>query len=165
MSLPRPQSRIIVLLALCIGGALPHAEAQERIGIHVFGASYHYQSKTYFDEFGEEQDLRELNPGLGLVATLRTTNRTVLEVHGGVYRSSINAATFVTGLSWQFKLPLNLRLGPALIIGGDGRGVGGGPVPIVGWSKGRVAVSGVWLISPHPEYSSAFATFATFYFR
>lgn len=156
---------MVVLFSLCIGVALSCAEAQERIGVDVFGASYHYQGKGYFDDYGQWRDLKELNPGLGLVATLRTTTRTVVEVHGAMYRGSLNVATFVTGVTWQVKLPLNLRAGAALVLGGDRNGIGGGPIPIVGWSRGRVAVSAVWLPSRDADISSAVGTFATFYVR
>jgi len=159
--------RIVVLFSLCIGVALSHAEAQERIGIDIFGASYHYQGKEYFDDDGKRQDFKALNPGLGLVATLRTTARSVVEVHGAVYRASVNKPYFVTAVTWQVKLPLNLRLGGALALFGDlvGGNFAVGPIPVIGWSRRRVALTAVWLPSQDPNTSSAVGTFATFYLR
>jgi hypothetical protein len=158
--------RLLIVVLLCIGVSPSHADAQERIGVDVFGASYHYRGKEYFDDYGQRRDLKELNPGLGLVVTLRTTPRTVIEVHGGVYRSSISEPFFMTAAAWQVKLPSHLRLGGALALVGDRAGrFAAGPVPVIGWSKGRVALSAVWLHSLDPNISSAVGTFATFYLR
>jgi len=153
------------LLALSLLLSLPAsalAQIQERIGVLVFGASYHYQSRTYEDVSGTKK-YEQWNYGAGLEYVIHDGHRNLFTVDGGAYRDSKDNANIFGGPLWRFKFTnrLSAGIGVTLLTSPTYGGLGFWPLPVVTYRVNRVSINAVWLPSLDPSDSSALGFFAT----
>lgn len=153
-------SALVLLLVL---PASASAQIQERIGVLLFGASYHYQSRTYEDESGTTTHYEQWNYGAGLEYVIHDGRRNLFTVDGGAYRDSKDNANIFGGLLWRFKLTdrLSAGIGVTLLTSPTYEGPGIAPLPVVTYRVNRVSINAVWLPSLDPNDSGAIGFFAT----
>lgn len=150
---------VIVLLVL---PASALAQVQERFGILVFGASYHYQFRTYEDESGTTKKYEQWNYGAGLEFVIHDGHRNLFTVDGGAYRDSKDNANVFGGPLWRFKFTnrLSAGIGLTLLTSPTYEGPTIVPLPVVTYRLNRVSINAVWLPSGGSD-SSAIGFFAT----
>jgi hypothetical protein len=140
--------------------------AQSRLGIDIFGLSYHYQGWTYTDPDGHRTDLSEVNPGAGFAYNLGQSATHEWSIHIGAYRNSFRTASEFAGLAWQWRIGTRFSAGAALLVLHDADGgTRAGPVPLVTFTYRRVALRAILIPSLTEGLSGAIGTFATIRLR
>ncbi len=150
------------LLLVLIVPASAFAQVQERIGVLVFGGSYHYQFRTYEDASGTKK-YEQWNYGAGLEYVIHDGRRNLFTVDGGAYRDSKDKANIFGGPLWRFKFTnrLSAGIGVTLLTSSTYGGPFLAPLPVVTYRVNRVSINAVWLLSLDPNDSSAIGFFAT----
>jgi hypothetical protein len=156
-----------IIVAMTIGLFLPsNAVAQERFGIHVFGVSYHYQSRTYTDDSGETKKYQPLNFGVGFQYVIREGHRHIFTADGGVYRDSKNHANVFGGVVWRFKFTPWLAAGVGVVGLSSPTYVPVAPLPVLTWKMmKRASLNAAWIPSLGNGESGSVSLFATLHFR
>lgn len=95
-------------LALALSLAGPATAGNPDLGINVFGFSHHF--KNPFDE-----NLREVNPGLGLSWTFARSGRGSMDLNGGVYQDSFGHANTHLALGGRVRVAGPISLGLQMI--------------------------------------------------
>jgi hypothetical protein len=138
------------------------ARGQVQFGVDAFGASYHYNTRTFVDNEGRLRSLKQINPGVGLAAIVRESPRSIVELHAAIYTDSLGGSTGIGGVIWQAKFAKRLRAGvAAMVMITSPEGVLAAPLPIVSCQVRRVTFSAVWIPSFGRYISGAVGTFAT----
>jgi len=148
-----------MLLLLLILPASALAQIQQRIGVLVFGASYHYQSRTYEDA-SETKQYEQWNYGAGLEYVIHDGRRNLFTVDGGVFRDSKDNANMFGGLLWRFKFTERLSAGVGVTLLTSPIYPPIAPLPVVTYRVNRVSINAVWLPSLGND-SGAVGFFAT----
>lgn len=139
------------------------AGAQSRFGVHVFGVSYHYQSRVYRDASGATRRYEQLNPGLGAEYLLRD-GRVVVSADGGVYRDSKDRGNAFAGPALRFRVGSHLLVGGAIVaMTSRTYGTPVAPLPLLTARWGHVALNATWIPSLSRQESGAIGFFSTIY--
>jgi hypothetical protein len=156
-----------IIIAVTIGLLLPsNAVAQQRFGIHLFGVSYHYQSRTYTDASGETKKYQQLNFGAGFQYVISEGQRNILTADAGVYRDSKDRANVFGGLVWRFKITPWLAAGVGVVaLTSPTYAVPVAPLPVLTWKVMKEAsVNAAWIPSLGNGESGSITVFATLHF-
>jgi hypothetical protein len=150
---------------LFVAAAPETTSAQERFGIHLFGLSYHYDSRTYLDEHGATQRYNQVNVGLGVRFVARERKKSEFSVEAGAYRDSKRNTNVWGGPIWRFKFTESLRAGVGLVgLSSKTYAVPVAPLPVVTYKYHRLSLNATWIPSLSERESSAIAYFATVHF-
>ena len=140
------------------------ATAQSRLGVHLFGVSYHYKSRTYLDASGARRRYEQFNPGVGAEYLLRSSGRVVLSADGGAYRDSKDRTNVFAGPALRLKAGRHVLLGGAVVLMTSRTyGTPVAPLPLVTVRWTHVALNGTWIPALDRRDSGALALFATVY--
>lgn len=141
---------------------MPSSAAEPRLGIDVFGFSYHYQSSTYTDPDGNTTRFSQVNPGAGFAYYLDDAGSSAWSIHIGAYRNSLRTASKFGALAWQWRCGCGLRAGLALVVLNDrDGGTRLGPLPLISFSHKRIALNAILIPSVSEGLSGAIGMFAT----
>ena len=154
---------LVVLAAVAL--APPEsAHAQTRLGVDVFGLSYHYQSRTYQIAPGVTRRYEQLNFGLGVDYVVRDDQRVLVSTDGGVYRDSKDRGNGFAGVAVRFRVAPHLLLGGG-IVGMTSRTYGThvAPLPLVTAQWRRVSVSTTLIPALSRRDSGAIGLFTTMF--
>ena len=136
--------------------------AEPRLGVDVFGLSYHYQSSTYTDPDGNASRFSQVNPGVGFAYSLVDSGSSTWSIHIGAYRNSLRTSSKFGALAWQWRCGCGLRAGVAFVVLNDrDGGTRLGPLPLVSYGYRRVAVNAILIPSVSEGLSGAIGMFAT----
>ena len=109
--MPRSRRRktgAALALTLTLLTSVPAAAGNPDLGINVFGFSHHF--KNPFNE-----NLREVNPGLGLSWTFVRSERGSMDLNGGVYQDSFGHANTHLALGGRVRVAGPISLGLQMI--------------------------------------------------
>ncbi len=131
------------------------------VGIDVFGLSWHYDSRTYWDGI-QNVRYQETNPGLGLHLRLGGSGRHVWMLKAGGYEDSMRNLSLFAGPVWQYRLARGLHAGGGVLLFRSKSYVSPViPLPLVTYRAGPVGLNITW-VPPGNEYASgALAFFGT----
>ena len=153
----------VLLLLLATALAAPHvAAAQSRFAIHLFGASYHYQSLTYRDASGVVRRYEQFNLGIGAEYVVRDSGRVVVSGDAGAYRDSKDRTNIFAGPALRLRAGAHLSVGGALVLMTSRTyGTPLAPLPLVTARWRHVSVNGTWIPALGHGDSGAVALFST----
>jgi hypothetical protein len=158
-----PGTALIVAIATLLSPG--RAAAQERFGVHLFGLSYHYQSRTYQESASERRRYEQTNPGIGAEYIIRDGDRLVVSADAGVYKDSKERGNFFAGPALRARVGSHLMLGGGLVLMTSRTyGVPVAPLPLVTARWSRVAVNATWIPALSRQESGAIGMFTTIYF-
>ena len=156
-------SRRALLLVLALG-APRCLVAQADLGVHLFGVSYHYQSRTYQDAAGVRRRYRQLNPGLGAEYVLRSNERMVITAEGGVYRDSKDRTNVFAGPALRLRAGSHLLLGGGLVLMTSRTyGIPVAPLPLATAHWSHVGLNATWIPALDRRDSGAAGLFLAIY--
>jgi len=160
--------RCFVGRAAVIAGVLllaaPSARAQGSIGLHVFGLSYHYQSRTYTDGSGVARWYDQFNPGLGAEYIVNESSRLLVSGEAGAYRDSKGRRNVFAGPALRVDAGGHLLIGAAVVaMSSKTYGVPVAPLPLVTARWLRAGLTATWIPALSRRESGAVGLFSTIY--
>jgi hypothetical protein len=161
-----PMSRLQTLLSrFVLTCAAPRALfAQERFGVHLFGVSYHYQSRTHEDANGILRRYEQFNPGLGGEYVLRQNEHAVITAEAGAYRDSKDGTNVFAGPALRLRFGAHLLVGGAVVVMTTKTiRYPVAPLPLMTVRWRHVGLNATWIPALDRQNSGAVAMFSTFY--
>ena len=156
-------STILQLLA-GLGVCATSVEAQaslREVGLDVFGLSWHYSGRTYWDG-PDEREYNERNPGIGLHAVLLERGRHQWMLKAGGYRDSEGHYSRYLGPVWQYRAVGHLSVGVGvLLFDSESYTTPVIPLPLATYRVGRVGINVTWIPASSSDASGAIAAFGT----
>jgi hypothetical protein len=133
--------------------------------VHLFGLSYHYQSRTYRDAFEVARRYEQVNPGLGAEYVASDGHRTFISIDGGVYRDSKDRGNAFAGPAVRFHAGSHLLLGAGLVaLTSRTYGTHVSPLPLITARWTHAAVNATVIPALSRGESGAIGLFTTIYF-
>jgi hypothetical protein len=144
--------------------AAPSARAQGSIAFHVFGLSYHYQSRTYTDGTGVVRRYDQFNPGFGAEYTVNESSRLLVSGEAGEYRDSKGRRNVFAGPALRVDVGGHLLIGAAVVaMSSKTYGVPVAPLPLVTTRWSRAGLTATWIPALSRQESGAVGLFSTIY--
>lgn len=138
------------------------AFAQSRLAVQLFGASYHYQSRTYLDASGTTHHYEQLNLGLGVEYLVSDGARVVTTAQGGAYRDSKDRGNVFAGPAWRLKIGSHLLVGGGVVVMTSSTySTPIAPLPLMTARWWRASMNATWIPPLTRGESGAIAGFAT----
>lgn len=155
--------RGIFVLSAAVPLVVPRgAGAQSRFGVHVFGVSYHYASRTYQDASGAEHRYEQVNLGLGAEYRVRQSRRVLVTLDGGVYRDSKDRGNLFAGPALRLRAGSHLLLGGGLVAMTSATyGTPVAPLPLLSVRWPHLTANATWIPALSRRESGAVGLFST----
>lgn len=142
----------------------PSRSVAHEIGLSLFGASYHYESRTY-TERGRAKQYDQTNPGLGIQFIALDRNRTILFADIGSFKDSKANRTSFLSMGYKYKVTSFFRVGVGLtFFDSDTFGIPVAPLPVATFRIWQVGLNTAWLPLISNDESGSLAFWGTVYF-
>jgi len=130
----------------------------------VFGASYHYQSRTYLDAAGVRRHYEQFNPGVGAEYIVRAGSHALVSGEAGAYRDSKGRTNVFAGPAARLRVIPHLWLGGGIVLMTSRTyGTPVAPLPLLTAKWAHVGANATWIPALDRRESGAVALFGTLY--